>query len=119
MITLGDKRELNFRRQILEMSQRTKKMKWTNDYKTKLVSFIMRNGSLFLLNPGDERPTQVDSSNGPVTQRHQHGDIKFPYPDKISAVLALRTVTSMERVFKGKSFISFIHKCFIALHLNR
>ena len=117
MITLGDKRELNFRRQILEMSQRTNKMKWVNDYKTKFVSFIMRNGSLFLLNPGDERPTQVDLPNGSVTQRHQHGDIKFPYPDKISAVLCYRTVTSMERVFKGTSFILFFVYHVLALLL--
>lgn len=109
LVTLGDKREVDFRRQILELSQTTNKKKWVNDTNTPLVSFVMRNLSLFLLNPGDERPTQVELPDGPVIKRHQHGDVKFPYPDNISAVLALRTVTSMERVYKGTSLSSFMH----------
>ena len=102
MLTLGDDRKLNFRRQRLEVSDKTKKRKWTND--TNSESFTMRHNSLFLLDAHDEKPTSTSSPECPTQQgptyRWQHGDVRFPYKYKISAALALRTVTSKERVYK-------------------
>jgi len=65
----------------------------------------MKNNSLFLLDPRDEKPTQV-SPEKPV-QRHQHGNVKFPSSEGISAVIALRTVSTRALVYKdtGKLFL--------------
>lgn len=94
LLTLGDERELHFRRQ--ETQGDGKKKKWVSDDGT--LPFSIKHGSLFLLHPADERPTRT-SPDGPM-QRYQHGDVKFPYPHKLSAVLAFRAVTTRERVYK-------------------
>lgn len=96
LLTLGDDRELNFRRQEITPQKNTPR-KWMSD--TETLSFCMNHGSLFLLHPHDERPTQVKPPDGP-TQRYQHGNVKFPYPYKLSTALVLRTVTSKEQVHK-------------------
>lgn len=95
LLTLGDDRTLYFRRQVIspEMNR-----KWVNDGDT--LPFTLKHGSLFLLNPLDEKPTVVSTPEGPVTQRHQHGNVKFPDDNKLSVALALRAVTSKEKVYK-------------------
>jgi len=82
---------------------KTEKRRWINDDSS--VWFSMKNNSLFLLDPRDEKPTQV-SPEKPV-QRHQHGNVKFPSSEGISAVIALRTVSTRALVYKdtGKLFL--------------
>ena len=64
----------------------------------------MKNNSLFLLDPRDEKPTQVYPEK--PAQRYQHGNVKLPHQDHISAVIALRTVGTKALVYKdtGKLF---------------
>ena len=100
-MTLGDERKLNFRRQKLETTPKAKK--WVNDDSS--VWFSMKNNSLFLLDPRDECPTQVYPEK--PAQRYQHGNVKLPHQDHISAVIALRTVSTKALVYKdtGKLFL--------------
>jgi hypothetical protein len=92
VLTLGDDRTLNFRRQ--EMPHQLSRS-WISDALP--LPFTLKHGSLFLLNPHDERPTQINPPNEP-TQRFQHGDVKFPFPHALSAALVFRTVTSVKLV---------------------
>lgn len=102
LLTLGDNRKLNFRRQKLEVHPKTEKRRWINDHSS--VWFSMKNNSLFLLDPRDEKPTQVFPEK--PAQRYQHGNVKLPHQDHISAVIALRTVGTKALVYKdtGKLF---------------
>lgn len=89
VLTLGDDRTVNFRRQELHNDS------WESDANT--LPFSCKHGDLFLLYPHDEKPIQTDPPNGP-TQRFQHGGVKLSDPGAISVAMVFRTVISRELV---------------------
>ena len=104
VLTLGDDRTVNFRRQELHKNDnqndlceqhRLSNYLWESDANT--LPFSCKHGDLFLLYPHDETPIQTDPPNGP-TQRFQHGGVKFSDRGAISVAMVFRTVTSRELV---------------------
>ena len=89
VLTLGDDREVHFRR------QEKKDNKWTSDAST--LPFVMEHGSLFLFHPRDDKPAPTSQKS---TCRYQHGNVEFPHAHKLSVALALRAVTSRALVHK-------------------
>jgi hypothetical protein len=89
VLTLGDDREVHFKR------QERKDNAWVNDAST--LPFLMEHGALFLLHPRDEEPTPTKQN---TVRRYQHGNVEVPHAHKLSVALALRTVTSKEQVHK-------------------
>ena len=88
VLTLGDKRTLNFKKRVA-VAGSNGRLKWqlTDD---KLVSFDLCENSLFVLHPSDEIPLRRKGDE--YKSQYVHGGIKIINPNVFSIAFAFRVV---------------------------
>jgi len=87
VLTLGAQRELHFQKQYTCMDKKTKKQKWKELTRRKIV---LEKKSIIVLHPHDECPKHRHD----FSVRWRHGVPTFNQRDSLSIALVFRTVTS-------------------------